>query len=314
MHRAPFYRNSRRHPTLCALALVSMLLASCATAPPVDTTALAQTAVVHQHQATVHASLNNLQTRQAATTDTTPTPNDPAPTQGGTPIATPSNPSGEGSLERASFDLAADWGPGHMRDDFEDPNSALFSSHEIGTSRSWYGNQGRYHISEEKRGRYVWFWTFATLANFYVDVVVINGPQCDTRDSGGLVFRGDQMANEGYLFGVTCGGQFHIGFKGGPNPGNAICSVSDLITWNCSSLTTLHDSDFIASGPGAMNRVGVYARGETLDFYVNGHWVYRISTADFANFPIGGFALYLGTFQEVNAEVSFDDFSLWSMP
>lgn len=314
MQRAPLCHNSRLYPALCALALASALLASCASTPPVDTTALAQTAVVHQQQATVHASLNNLQTQQATTIDSTPTPNDPAPTQGETPIATPPNPSGEGSLERASFDIAADWGPGHMHDDFEDPASALFSSHEIGTSRSWYGNDGRYHISEQKRGRYVWFWTFATLANFYVDVVVINGPQCENRDSGGLVFRGDQMANEGYLFGITCGGQFHIGFKGGPSPGNRICSVSDLITWNCSSLTTLHESEFIVSGPGAMNRVGVYARDKDLDFYVNGYWVYRISTDNFVNFPIGGFALYLGTFQDENAEVGFEDFSLWSMP
>ena len=55
-------------------------------------------------------------------------------------------------------------------------------------------------------------------------------------------------------------------------------------------------------------------RVRDLDFYVNGNWVYRISTDDFANFLEGGFALYLGTFQELNAEASFEDFNLWSMP
>ena len=305
-------RSSRHNPAACLVILACLLLASCATVPPVDTTAMAQTAVVHQHQATINASLNNIQTSEANRPESTPRPTTVRPTSVRIPIETTETAPIEGSLVRASYDLAADWGPGHTRDDFDDQLSGVFSSHEIGTSRSWYGDDGRYHISETSRGRYVWFWTFATLADFYVDVVVINGPYCDERDSGGLVFRGDQMANEGYLFGVTCGGQFHVGFKGGPNPGTAICSVVDTDTWNCSSLTTLHSSEYIDSGPGAMNRVGVYARDKIIDFYVNGHWVYRISTDNFANFPVGGYALYLGTYQADNAEVSFEDFNLWS--
>ena len=275
---------------------------------------MAQTAVVHQHQATVHASINNMQTREAAIANPTSQPTAPRPTSPTIPEATAASGPVEGNLQRGAYDMAVGWGPGHTSDNFDDPFSGVFSSLEIGSSKSWYGNDGRYHISETARGRYVWFWTFATLANFYVDVVVINGASCHARDSAGLVFRGDQIGNEGYLFGVTCGGQFHIGFKGGPNPGNAICSVSDVVTWNCSSLTTLHASEIIASGPGAMNRVAIYARDKNLDFYVNGNWVYRISTDDFANFLEGGFALYLGTFQELNAEASFEDFNLWSMP
>jgi hypothetical protein len=210
--------------------------------------------------------------------------------------------------------MAADWGPGHTRDNFDDPISGDFPSQEIGSSKSWYGQDGYYHISDTARGRYVWFWTFPSLANFYVDVVVINGPNCHPRDSAGLVFRGNQMANEGYLFGVTCSGHFHVGFKGGPNPSNAICSASDPSTWNCSSLTALHETEYADSGPGAMNRVGVYARDKTLDFYINGHWVYRISTDDFANFPVGSFALYLGTFQADLAEAAYEDFNIWSVP
>ncbi len=313
MQRPSSLRSPRLDLATCLVILTCLVLASCTTAPPVDTTAMAQTAVVHQHQATINASLNNIQTSEASRPESTPRPTVVRPTSDRVPLEITATGPVEGSLVRASYDMAADWGPGHTTDNFDDQFTGVFSSHEIGSSKSWYGDDGRYHISDTARGRYVWFWTFATLADFYVDVVVINGDHCDERDSGGLVFRGDQMANEGYLFGVTCGGQFHVGFKGGPNPGNAICSVSDPSTWNCSSLTTLHASQYVDAGPGAMNRVAVYARGKTLDFYINGHWVYRISTDNFADFALGGFALYLGTFQEDNAEVSFEDFNLWSM-
>jgi hypothetical protein len=209
--------------------------------------------------------------------------------------------------------MAVDWGAPHMGDDFDDPVGGLFPSHEYGTSKSWYGDDGRYHISDSTRGRFVWFWSFPTLADFYVDVIVINGPSCNDRDSGGILFRGNQAVNEGYLFGVTCAGHFHIGFKGGPNPGNAICSVSDAVSWNCSSLTSLHETEHSNSGPGAMNRIGVYAHGELLDFYINGRWVYQISTNDFSRFYAGTFALYLGTYQKDLAEVGFEDFSIWSI-
>jgi len=298
------------------LVCVSFLFAACATASPANTTVIAQTSIVYQHQATINASIHNQQTQTASLPTPTRQTNTPQPTTERTPTATELAEGSpvEGSLERASFDMAADWGPGHTRDDFDDPFTGDFPSFEIGSSRSWYGQDGYYHISDTDSGRYVWFWTYPTLANFYIDVVVINGPNCHPRDSAGLVFRGSQLTNEGYLFGVTCSGHFHVGFKGGPNPGNTICSVEDPDSWNCSSLTTLHASEYTDAGPGAMNRVGVYARDKTIDFYINGRWVYRISTDNFANFPVGEFALYLGTFQTDLAEASYEDFNLWSLP
>ncbi len=294
---------------MACLFLVLPFLASCEGLPNVDTTALAQTAVA-------------LQTANPFATSSIQDPPQPSPTLEISPllwVAPSETPlptdAVEGSLIRASYDIAADWGPGHMHDDFNDPENGIFSSHEIGTSKSWYGDDGRYHISYEDRGRYVWFWTAVDILNLYIDVVVFNGQNCVARDSAGLVFRGDQTANEGYLFGITCGGQFHIGFKGGPNPGNAICSVVDQNTWNCSSLTTLHDNETIASGPGAINRIGVLTNGKHLTFYINGQYAYYIHTDDFADFnTTGNVGLYLGTFQDLDAEASFEDFNLWSSP
>ena len=318
--------HTRHRLVFCAPVFGLLVLGACTTDLPIDTTVMAQTAVVHQHQATIHASLNNMRTREASRVHPNPSSTRPPATAQNTPEATPSStptqstpeptPSStptQGIPTRPSYDPAAEWGPGHTRDDFDDPLAGLFPSLAIGSSRSWYGDDGRFHISETARGRYVWFWTFASLGNFYVDVIAINGPRCNARDSVGLVFRGDQEANEGYLFGVTCSGHFLIGFKGGPNPTNDICSASDVAAWHCSSLATLHQSEYISPGPDAMNRIGILARDDLLDFYINSHWVFRVSTDDFADFASGSFALYLGTSQESNAEAGFEDFNLWSV-
>jgi hypothetical protein len=315
MHEVVLHMLPPIHPSRSSLSsmicmlLVLLLLAGCDAAPNVDTLALAETAVALQTAHPFPASSLQAPIQHSPTPEVSPFLW-VAPSETPFPIEAV-----EGSLIRASYDIAANWGPGHMHDDFDEPETGIFSSHEIGTSKSWYGDDGLYHISYEDRGRYVWFWTAADILNLYVDVVVINGQDCVDRDSAGLVFRGNQSANEGYLFGITCGGQFHIGFKGGPNPSDAICSVVDHKTWNCSSLTTLHDSEYIAPGPGAMNRIGVLTNGKHLTFYINGHYAYYIHTDDFADFnTTGNVALYLGTFQDLNAETGFEDFNLWSSP
>jgi hypothetical protein len=292
---------------ICCAFLLLSTLTGCNASPNVDTTALVGTAIALQ---TTYPILTP--SPRPSTTQTPPV----LPTMGSTPSPTYSPfEVVEGSLIRASYDIATNWGPGHMHDDFDNPEDGVFSSHEIGSSASWYGDDGRYHIRYEDRGRYVWFWTAVDILDLYVDVVVINGQNCVERDSAGFVIRGNQVTDEGYLFGITCGGQFHIGFKGGPNPGNAICSVVDQTSWNCSALTTLHDSQYIASGPGAMNRIGVLTNGKNLTFYINGHYAYYIHTDDFADFNISGnVALYLGTFQDLNAEARYEDFNLWSSP
>jgi hypothetical protein len=309
-HRLPpIYLSRFMLNIMVWMLLILPLLTGCEGLPNVDTTALAQTAVA-------------LQTANPFATSSLQDPIQPSPTLEISPflwVAPSETPlptdAVEGSLVRASYDIASDWGPGHMHDDFDDPEIGIFSSHEIGTSKSWYGDDGRYHISYEDRGRYVWFWTAVDILDLYVDVVVYNGPDCVDRDSAGLVIRGNQATDEGYIFGITCGGQFHIGFKGGPNPSNAICSIVDQSTWNCSSLTTLHESEYISPGPGAINRIGVLTNSKHLTFYINGHYAYYIHTDDFADFnTTGNVALYLGTFQDMNAEASFEDFNLWSSP
>jgi hypothetical protein len=162
-------------------------------------------------------------------------------------------------------------------------------------------------------------------SSFYADVVVINGDQCVDRDSAGMLVRGHQGADFGFLFGITCQGGWYIGVSAGPGTGGPICMflgsafIPDPSTWDCSGLPLHNESEYIQAGPGAVNRLGVRGNGTYYELYVNGH---RVGSLNDSVTPIvlpqgwiaGYPALFLGTGQRDLSEVSFDDFSLWQSP
>jgi hypothetical protein len=219
----------------------------------------------------------------------------------------------EGSLVRASYDPAFDWGAGHDRENF-DGSSGKFPKSSAGAASAFY-EDGRYHITFTSSGRWTWYWSALETGNFYADIVVINGDKCVDRDSAGMVFRGDPEFDYGYMFGITCGGEYFVGITAIPGAEGIVWSIEDDHV--LADQRQFISSDLIDSGPGAANRIGVWADGGEFDLYVNGKWV---DAFNYWGFPIstqwsrGNIALYLGTGQRTNARVSFDDFSIWYNP
>jgi hypothetical protein len=219
----------------------------------------------------------------------------------------------EGSLERASYDPAYDWGAGHDTESF-DGSSGKFPKSSAGAASAFY-EDGRYHITFTSSGRWTWYWSALETGNFYTDVVIINGDQCVPRDSAGMVFRGDPEWDYGYMFGITCGGEYFVGITVVPGAEGYVWSIQDgSINFDQRQYIS---SDLIDPGPGAVNRIGIWADGGEFDLYINGKWAH---TFNYWGFPAavqwsrGNIALYLGTGQKTNARVSFDDFSIWYNP
>jgi hypothetical protein len=252
----------------------------------------------------------------------------PAPPEATEPPAPPPvetvSPYAEGSMVRASYDPAAGWGPPDVHEDFEG-TSGLFTAVSGGAANSYY-DDGAFHITFTTRGWWTWYFGDVGLRpSFYTDVVITNGDHCVDRDSAGLLLRGDQTADSGLLFGVTCKGGYYIGVSSGPGAGGPIC-MFNASAWNslagdfdCSGLPLHNMSEHIQAGPGAVNRIGVLGNGTSYEMYVNGRLVGRLqdNVTPIVLPPgwIGGHpALFLGAGQQDNSEVSFDDFSLWRNP
>jgi hypothetical protein len=228
------------------------------------------------------------------------------------------SPYAEGSMERASYDPAAGWGPPDVHEDFEG-TSGLFADTPGGAANSFY-DAGRYHITFTSRGWWTWYFGDAGLtSSFYADVVIINGDQCVDRDSAGMLLRGHLGADFGFLFGVTCQGGYYIGVSAGPGAAGPVCmllgsELSSIMDADCSGLPLHKESEYIQAGPGAVNRLGVRGDGSYYELYVNGHRVDSLQDNIYSAWTSGYPALFLGTGQKDLSEVSFDDFSLWRNP
>ncbi|HEY69629.1 MAG TPA: LamG domain-containing protein [Anaerolineae bacterium] len=236
------------------------------------------------------------------------TPETPTPTE---------SPWIEGSVERATYDPASGLGPPDVHDDFSGTKPEFELDNTSGVAHGWYQN-GRFNITFPTRGWWTWYSGSTELTNFYVDVVVYNGDQCADRDAGGLLYRFQQLYDMGFLFGITCGGGYFSGYSEWPGATGPVCiflnsvptSMSDL---DCSGLWTHPISEYIDSGPGAANRIGVRALGQQITLYINGHHVDSLILPPYITVS-GKFALYLGAGQADDASVSFDDLSIWFNP
>ena len=247
-------------------------------------------------------------TRNAPTASATP---GATATRETLPTLTPAPELTAPPAEQPPDDLTVDWGDPHDRDTFNDANGIFLSSND-GASRALRVD-GRFLIQFDSRGRWTWYWSFIDAGNFYADVLVAQGDACIDGDSAGMLFRGNASRDEGYIFGVGCAGEYFIGITSAPGTDGSICAFRNGAEIDC-GFRHWEANDLITSGPGAENRLGVYAEGDHLDFYINGEWVASRDIAPLPaewRFPRGNIALYLGTAQIGNASASYDDFRLW---
>jgi hypothetical protein len=325
-------KRERMRCTVMAIGFLVILLfvPACGSTGTTPDPSAEQTNAALAEQLTSLANQSQQLTEQAAqqpepTAEATPLPTQnptPTSTQSPAPTATPTeSPYIEGSMVRAEYDPAAGWGPPDVYEDFEGA-SGLFFVRSGDNYAGWYGN-GRYNISFESRGWWTWFWSETHFTDFYMEVLVFNGDQCVDRDTAGLLFLGQPSVDEGYLFGVTCGGEYFIGGTGSAGPGGPVCipDWSEPFFWNCESAEVAlasKESEYIDPGPGAVNRLGVMYKSPEISFYINGHRVDGFQNImlghPWANWPDGCPALYLHPGQRDISRVSFDEFSAWHNP
>jgi hypothetical protein len=316
-------RGRRVVRILMGLGATSIMLlgAGCGLLPSGGDQSAQLTQVALSVQGTSQAMLSEEMTAQAAVPPTEPPPVAPPPTQAPPPPT--ESPYVEGSMVRAPYDPAAGMGEPNTHEDF-DGTSGIFATESGAAANSWYAD-GQYQITFTTRGWWTWYYGTPLTADFYSDIVIINGDECVERDSAGMMIRMRQDLDMGMMFGITCGGKYYIGITGGPGFGGPVCTFTGGALSNppvagefdCSGIAIGRESEYIDAGPGAVNRLGVWAQGRQYKVYINGHHVDTFTENWFYGtvwgFDEGYHALFLGAGQKDNAAVSFDDFSLWKI-
>ena len=211
----------------------------------------------------------------------TPDPNIPTrtPTITFTPTTTPT-----ATLDPE--DPVSDLGDPWFRDNFV--NGSNFFLYDEPQSSYLVDNNQMILVAKKANNFETWSLASPTLYNFYLEISGSFGEECGGKDRYGLIFRAPNT-NEGYLLSITCDGSFR------------------LSTWEneeekYTSLKPWTTSEYINSGPGGENRLGIKTNGTTLTGFINGHQVFELDDSTFGTGRFGvlvaatntpGFTAYL---------------------
>lgn len=147
-----------------------------------------------------------------------------------------------------------------------------------------------------------WRLSWPNIEDFYLEGNFETG-DCSGYDRYGLFVRGEKVAGNvhGYLFGVSCNGQYFLKIFDDRSESDG--SYSTLIDWTSSAV--------IQSGADKRNRLGFWAKGDQLRLYINGE---RLAEIKDDTFNAGLFGLFIGAAETENLIVEVDDIAYWLLP
>ncbi len=194
---------------------------------------------------------------------------------------------------RQPGDPALQLGEADWTDTFDSPeNWALFNGQR--SQIEIVDGALRYTMFEAGAGP-TWTVSWPELSNFYLEVTARMPASCSGKDRYGLVFRSPDL-DQGYRFELACDGTFHaVVFA----PDRA----DEIVIW------TAHEA--INSGPNQINRLGVWAEGKVLAFYINGVSVTGLTENTFRS---GRFGFMISAEETGDFSAVFDNLQFWKFP
>ncbi|MBW8012808.1 MAG: LamG domain-containing protein [Chloroflexi bacterium] len=217
----------------------------------------------------------------------------PTPTETLVPTVTPTNT----SVPSPTFvpgDPGLALGDPDFRDEFN--NETNWSPYDAASSKAEINNGKFYYTKKTLEFGSRWTISWPTIEDYYIEVTAETPATCSGRDRYGIIFRAPS-ANEGYVFVLSCSGQYRLWIWDGSE-------TTFLVDW------TSHAA--INAGPGQINRVGVMVDGNTIKLYANG--VELTTLTDNTYIGEYKFGLVVGNSDTEPFTVIFDDLKYWLLP
>lgn len=142
-----------------------------------------------------------------------------------------------------------------------------------------------------------WMFTWPVINDFYLEMTA-KTEECSGLDQYGLMLRATKPPQEyiGYLYGITCDGQY------------------SLRRWDGDKYVTLVDwtsSDQLNAGSNQTNRIGILADGTRLTLYANGNLLQEINDDTHAQ---GRFGVFVGSANTPDFTTLVDEIAQWDIP
>ncbi|MBI3160621.1 MAG: hypothetical protein HYZ26_13565 [Chloroflexi bacterium] len=190
-----------------------------------------------------------------------------------------------------TLDLASEAGPELFRDDFSDETFWSVSGSAQGAAAI-----ANNHITLTASASKVYLYTLRRqplLSNFYLEITA-SPNLCRGADEYGLFIR-TTADFDYYRFGFSCDGRAHVDrlYRGAAN-----------------AMQVWAGFPFLPAGPADV-RLGVWADGQELRFYANGHYLFSVTDSVLYTGTLG---LYIRSAGEAGMSVSFSDLVVYSLP
>lgn len=142
-----------------------------------------------------------------------------------------------------------------------------------------------------------WFVTSPKLQNAYVEAL-IDMPNCSGSDRFGLAVRASSDGQQFYFLGITCDGRWGF-FR----------MEEDV---DIQQIVGFQTSDQLTSGMNQPHRVGIWMKGTTFTFYINGKQVGSATDDDLTG---EGYTGFLIAYANTNGyTVRVDELKYWNVP
>jgi serine/threonine protein kinase len=233
------------------------------------------------------------------TPEPTPTQAPPTPTDTARRLTLPPTPTPVVSYGAEDVRTLLDLDHPDYYDYFEDPQT--WFDYDRPEKAAYQFFNGRLHgLDYEPDELNTWWSTYYRQSgNVYAEITATNG-DCLDKDSVGIAIRVDPEAVAGgYSFEVSCDGNWR--FRRHKIEGRS----SELVGWI--------PSEFINSGKGAVNRLGIWAYQNDFIFFVNGSRVGDDVEPEYTH-SYGTFAAFVRASRTFELRATFDDFAAWNIP
>ena len=265
-------RDIKKISILIVLAAVSLLLVACGGRSQPGTPD--PTEVANSVNATLSASAPEAE-----------------PTEEPPPTEAPPTDTPEPVIEIPEGDPIAILGEPSGVDNFDNKNNwTLFDSQCFKSEIT----DGKYQITAKGLKETVcWEVSWPMIDNYYLETLAVMPETCQAADRFGIFFRAPDN-NQGYLYGITCDGQF------------------TMTKWDGTQTTEivpLTTSQAINVGPGQLNRLGLAAYSNTYLLYANGMLVGQAEDASYIQ-P-GKIGYFVRASSEQPFTLAYDYLKVW---
>jgi hypothetical protein len=176
----------------------------------------------------------------------------------------------------------------------------------FGTSTNWASGEDKYTKAVFTNNTLVltgltttdgWRLAWSNLADFYLEETVTTGT-CSGSDRYGVMLRVPDLAtaNQGYVYGFTCNGQYSLRKWDGTH-------MTLLAGWKADKA--------ILAGSNQTNRLGILMVGSRISLYANGVHLADVTDASYAK---GGIGLFIGANTTPNFTVTISEVDYWENP